>query len=110
GGGPDNPLISEEPNNLDLTYIPDNCIAAVVVNPQRILNSKALPKDKVEPLLKMVEKEIGVDPRSVKQVVILIAEPDMGNMFGGGGGVCRWKCPINRRRHARQNVEALVYA
>lgn len=66
-------LLAEEP--LNLRFIPEEAVAAVVVQPRAFLTADAMEMLPVEVLSAAAIDELGVDPVDVKQVVLVVGPP-----------------------------------
>jgi prepilin-type processing-associated H-X9-DG protein len=86
-------------NKLDLTFVPTDAIAAVVVQPRRVLAGPEAEFYPTELLTVLGNKNVGFDPRDIQQMMMVIGLPD-GPQMGAGppmrfGIVFRFAKPID---------------
>jgi hypothetical protein len=99
---PENTSSSEkEPaakNALDLAYIPGDFTAAVIVHPQRLLKSSLLAGLPKEELLAQATALLGIDPRKVERVVLLIEPFPGGNVAFFPAGIVRFNEDVDGKQ------------
>ncbi|MFN4261416.1 MAG: hypothetical protein ACK4RK_19190 [Gemmataceae bacterium] len=61
---------------IDLTYVTPNFTAAVIINPQQIMQAKALAPFLTNEILDFAEQLLGTNPRDFEQFILLV-EPQL---------------------------------
>ncbi len=111
----DNSPVVPDPNvenPLDLSYISSDCFAALVIHPQRILQSPlfaSVEQDESlsEELAEDWTKNSGIDPRNVEQLVAVYALGEDGPMSEASGGVIlRLSEPLDREKTKGKTIDA----
>lgn len=82
---------------LDLSYIPADAVAAVVVHPQRILTAPELQFLPVEVAVAAGIQYAGIDPSTVEQAIGVVGMPGQAGPEPGVGAVLRFSKPYAGR-------------
>jgi len=109
---------AKTPSALDVTYITDDYLGAVVINPARLMASPALKGQPSEQLVALI-KRYGLEPRQIEQIILLLPAPRRGERFGfdtgrgerlpptGIHGVLRLTQPVADAKLLAKIVESL---
>lgn len=81
---------------LDLTYIPRDAVAAVVVHPQRVLSAPELEFLPVEVAVAASMQYTGIDPTTIEQAIAVVGMPGAGGPAPGAGAILRFTKPYAR--------------
>ncbi len=83
----------------DLSYITDDFVAALLIRPQRVIESKfatklidlAIGRDEFDTQVKEISSNVGFDPQTIAQVAFLLDGENIGSAAGipGSGGPSR---------------------
>ncbi len=83
---------------LDLSFVPDDAVAAVVARPQRMLTGPQAEMYPTEVISAATEKQVGFDPLEIEQGMMVIGLPDptvtTGSRDPRGGFVLWFSKPI----------------
>lgn len=89
---------------IDVSYVTDDHIAAVVVHPDRILKSKALAALPLDAVVASAKDSLGIDLRQVRRATILIPTPGPGRDPDAIVGVIQF----NNRVDAKKIVSSVM--
>jgi Protein of unknown function (DUF1559) len=78
---------------LDLSYIPADAVAAVIVHPQRILTAPDLQYLPIEVAVAAGLQYAGIDPTTVEQAIAVVGMPGAAGPEPGVGAVLRFSKP-----------------
>jgi hypothetical protein len=101
---------SQAADQLDLSYISNDAIAAVVLHPRRVLTSPDLEMLPIEVIVAAGQQYVGIDPTEVEQAIGILGMAGLAGGEPGLGAILRFAKPYDQQavlaRLGQQTEEA----
>lgn len=98
-------VTSAPAKKLDLSFIPEDALAAIVANPRKVLTSPQAALWPTEVLSAAAKTEVGFDPMEIEQVIGIIGMPQPGGGPPAFGAIVRFRQPIDADAMAAKIVK-----
>jgi Protein of unknown function (DUF1559) len=104
------PARARAAEQLDLSYISNDAIAAVVLHPRRVLTSPELELLPIEVVVSAGQQYLGIDPTEIEQAIGFVGMAGMAGGEPGLGAILRFAKPYDQQavmtRLGQQTEEA----
>jgi predicted Zn finger-like uncharacterized protein len=89
--------------DFNTAFLADHFVAAIIVHPQRMLESKALASQSQNKLFEQIPmKEL--DPRKMERIVVYLAPDAAGNPESGGGFVVQYSEAVDIKKQLCEQI------